>query len=293
MGRNPNALVLGELRSEHAQGARTLGGSAVHFACFFAALGHDVQLAARVMGSEEGARDIDLLQAIGVDTTLLQREGIGSFFHAPTSEVPHMDSDDILELAVSPGLLSSGLEADIVFFSSFTQGGSVSGDTLTKFLSHNGPSFKIYDIHCGKRLPIREHLEEGLSVASVAHVRGCDIPILCDLLGLPHLEPGLLAPALTERFGVSYCVVTEPREGALVSSIVGEQIGVDSVQKDLISTRGWHEAFLAAFTHHVFCGSPLSRCCVAGMRYGDFIASRTDVLGVVPPEVVEFVHELD
>jgi hypothetical protein len=108
-------------------------------------------------------------------------------------------------------------------------------------------------------------------------------------LGLPELEPGLFAPAITERFGSSYCVVADPFAGALISSIAGELVGLDRVRPDTVDIRGWHEAFLAAVTHHVFRGSSLSRCCAAGMQYGDLSAMNSGALAMVGPESLALV----
>jgi sugar/nucleoside kinase (ribokinase family) len=198
-----------------------------------------------------------------------------------------------LDIEVTPELISDSQSADILYMSSATQGEVTAGATLRSVLESAGPSFKIYDIDCGQRVPTREELEAGLSVASVVHTRGEEVPTLCEVLGLPELEPGLFAPAITERFGSSYCVVADPFAGALISSIVGELVGLDRVRADTVDIRGWHEAFLAAVSHHVFRGSSLSRCCAAGMRYGDLSAMNSGALPMVGPESLALVTAAD
>jgi sugar/nucleoside kinase (ribokinase family) len=192
-------------------------------------------------------------------------------------------SEGSMDIGVTPELIATAENADMLYFSSFMQGGRSSGAALRYILERTGPSFKIYDIECRVRLPTRDELVSGLSVASLVYTRGEDLPLLCELLGLPDLEPGLFASAITERFGPSYCVVADPYAGALISSIVGEQVGLDQVRESTVDIRGWHEAFLAALIHHIFGGSSLSTCCAAGMRYGDVVAALPGSMTKVHP----------
>lgn len=300
MRKVPTALAVGELRWDHAQDVRALGGSATIFACRFAALGHPTQLAAPIACDELGENARETLQSYGVDASLLQPDPTGVTRRVECALVTegrvsyhHSVSGKHRELELTPDLMSSSQSADILYMNSTTQGEVTSGATLLSIIEDSGPSFKIYDIDCGERVPTREELEVGLSVASVVHTRGDELPTLCEVLGLPELEPGLFAPAITERFGSSYCVVADPFAGALVSSVAGELVGLDRVRADTVDIRGWHEAFLAAFAHHVFRGSSLSRCCAAGMRYGDLSAMTSGALAIVGPESLALVTALD
>jgi sugar/nucleoside kinase (ribokinase family) len=300
MRKIPTALALGELRWEYVQDAQTLGGNATIFACRFAALGHTTRLAVPIGCDEPGDRAREILQSYGVDVSLLQSDPMGATNRVECAVAAEgrvfyqtLGSGKHLELEVTPELISDSQSADILYMSSATQGEVTAGATLRSVLESAGPSFKIYDIDCGQRVPTREELEAGLSVASVVHTRGEELPTLCEVLGLPELEPGLFAPAITERFGSSYCVVADPFAGVLISSIVGELVGLDRVRADTVDIRGWHEAFLAAVAHHVFRGSSLSTCCAAGMRYGDLIAMNSGALAMVGPESLALVTAAD
>jgi sugar/nucleoside kinase (ribokinase family) len=241
-----------------------------------------------------------LLQTCGVDTELLQLDS-----SRPTNTVKLEISENgsssfhrvipekLLELGTTPNLLARAEDVEILYFHSFTQGGEISGETLGAILKVSPPSFKVYDIDCGERQPTQRQVEEGLSVASAVYVRGSDLSFLSDLLGLPNLDPGLFASAVTERFGPSYCVVADPFAGALISSIAGEQVGLDLVRQETLDIRGWHEAYLAAFVYHVFQGSSLSQCCASAMRYGDLVAMTSGALEALPAEVVALVKGSD
>lgn len=300
MRKIPTALALGELRWEYVQGVPSLGGGAAAFACRFAALGHATQIATRIGGDQLGERATELFQSLGVDVSLIQRDAVGMTsrvegFLSADGAFSYLDtfSEKPLEVEVTPDLLGNSEIADILYMNSTAQGGLVSGATLRAVVERTGPSFKIYDIDCSQRAPNREQLEEGLSIASVVHTRGDELPMLCDLLGLPNLEPGLFAPAITERFGASYCVVADPFAGALISSVAGELVGLDRVRESAVDSRGWHEAFLAALAHHVFQGSSLVRCCEAGMRYGDTVAVSSGAVGAALAEDVDAVKAGD
>ena len=296
MRKVPTALALGELRWEDAHDVLTLGGSATIFACRFAALGHATQLAAAIGCDELGEGARETLQSFAVDVSLLQPEPMGATRRVECALVAegkgsylHSVSGKHRELELTPELIRGSQSADILYVNSATLGQVTAGATLWSVIECAGPSFKIYDIDCGQRVPTREELEAGLSVASVVHTRGEELPTLCEILGLPELEPGLFAPAITERFGSSYCVVADPFVGALISSIAGELVGLDRVRAETVDIRGWHEAFLAAVTHHVFRGASLSRCCAAGMRYGDLSAMNSGALAMIGSESLALV----
>lgn len=300
MRKNPTALAMGALRWENAAGSLTLGGNATVFACRVAELGHPSQLAACIGGDELGDRAIDLLSSFGVGLSLVQRDSLGitdrvdcALLAESAPSYHRLISDSSLSMRPTSELLVSSDNADILYINSSSQGASASSATFRHVLENAGPSFKIYDIDCGEGFPTREDLDAGLTVASVVHARGRDIPVLCDLLGLPHLEPGLFAPAITERFGASYCVVADPFEGALISSIAGEQVGLDRVRESTFDIRGWHEAFLAGFAHHVFRGSSLSFCCAAAMRYGDSVALSGGAVERVAAEALSIIKAVD
>lgn len=298
MKKKPTAIALGELRWEDVRTAQTLGGSAAVFACRLAALGVSVRLAARLGADSPGNSAIALLKNFGVDVGLIQRELGGTtncVAHLSVSEPvsPQSTSDSHLEVEPSADLLSSANDDDILYFHSFMQGGRSSGEALRQFVTQSGPSFKIYDIDCSERVPTREQLEAGFAVASAVYVRGEELPVLCDLLGLPLLEPGLFASAIIERFGPSYCLVADPFAGALIASIVGEQVGIGLAREETVDVRGWHEAYLAAFVYHVFRGSSLSHCCAAGMRYGDLVAMTSGALEPLPAELIALVTSVE
>lgn len=169
--------------------------------------------------------------------------------------------------------MSRAGDFEVLYCNSYTHTALVAGTTLQTFLNRCGPSFKIYDVRCEARAVTVEALDAALQIASVFRVSGEDVPIICQLLGLPVLEPELFCGAITERFGVYYCLVTDPFKGSVVSSILGEQISIAPHLSKVVDLLGWHEAYLAGFVHHVQKGSPLERCAVAGVHYADLVAA--------------------
>jgi fructokinase len=298
MRKDPLILSFGDIIWDQRPSGLSLGGSAATFAGRVAALGRTVRLVGAVGADEAGDRALRELQSFGVDTALVQKApGLS------TSVAQTLVSSDGTPSCSPAGagasgavqenseLLATAEYVEVLYWNSSTQREPVAGATLKEFLRCGPPSFKVYDVDCSWHLPTREDLENSLEVASVVSLRGRDISKVCELLGLPDLEPGLLAPAMTERFGVSYCTVSDPLAGALISSIAGEQVGLDLFRQTTVDTLGWHETFLAAFVHHVFEGSSLMRCCGAGMQYGDAVAATAGALAPLSEDVLALVRE--
>ncbi len=294
----PRVLSLGDLRWDHLIQGPHLGGSAAAFACRMAALGRCVEFAGAVGADAYGKEAVAQLSGYGVQTSLVQVDR-----QLPTSEARiEVSSDGIPlylsrsndaagQLAETRALMNRADEFDVLYFNSFIQSSVVSGTTLQKFISLSPPSFKVYEL-CGMAPETtRPHLEAAFEVASVVCLRGEDVSDVCAILGLPELEPALLAAAIPERYGVSYCVVANPRQGAIVASIVGEQVFVASHQSDPVDLLGWHEAYVAGFVHHVLRGSNLERCSTAGMQYADMVAQVRGACAPLHRERLEVVDQ--
>lgn len=270
MKKSATILAIGDLYWEPTTSGRSLSGSAAVFAARLAALTRTVDIASVVGRDGDGDEARRCMEELSVGVSLVQRHST-----LPTQVVAATASNVPLSayLDSQPELLERAETYDVLYFSSRLQEYSTSRETLRKFLAVSPPSFKVYDVLCSGGVPQLESLTAGLEVASVLHLRRAELPVVCSVLGLPEMEPGLLGSAMPERFGVSYCVITDPREGVVVTSIVGEQISVAPHLTKVVDLRGWEEAFLAAFVHHAMKGSSLERCCVAGMHYGDLSAS--------------------
>ena len=285
MKKAPVALAIGDIRWDDAPFGPCIGGTASIFAARLAALGIVVRFAGVVGEAQQGEAVIKELAASGVDTSLVQKHpslaterAVVEFLEDRTPVITTRARGAAENFEVTDELVAFADESEVLFWSSPTQRGDITGSNFRKFLEVCPSSFKVFDIDCAFVVPTREELEVALGVASVAHIRGRDISTVCEILGLPELEPGLLAPAITERFGVSYCVIADPLAGALISSIAGEQVGMDIVAPSEGDLLGWHEAFLAAFVYHVFQGSTLARCCEAAARYADSVAATEGAL---------------
>lgn len=278
MKKDPLTLALGDIRWETTPTGTSLGGAAAAFAARLAALGRSVRCAGIVGADSRGDNALVELAAWRVDTALVQRDIAEEtesvqldVLDDGTSVVRSHTRGAAANFAWTPELQEAADELDVLFWSSVTQRDPISAETFSRFLEGSPPSFKVFDIDCASGIPTQGELEAGLAVASVAHIRGRDLVAVCRILGLPDLEPGLLGPALTERFGVSYAVLADPLQGALISSIVGEQVGMDIKRENRGDLLGWHEALLAGFVHHVFLGSSLARCCGAAVQYAQAV----------------------
>ncbi len=280
MRKDPHTLALGDIRLDSTPAGPSLGGGAATFAARLAALGRTVRCVGVVGTDSQGEGLLAELSSWGVDISLVQQHSYEATEVAGFETL--IDGSFVMRsrqrgagacLELTQQLREAVDEADIFFWSSATQRDPGTGSAFKALLDASPPSFKVLDIDCSVVIPTRDELEVGFAVASVAHIRGRDISTVCEILGLPDLEPGLLAPAITERYGVSYAVLADPLQGALISSIAGEQVGIDLSKESREDLLGWHEALLAGFVHHVFAGSSLTRCCGAATQYAQAVAA--------------------
>lgn len=278
MGHDPHILVIGDVRWEHLVSGPCLGGAAATFALRLAALGRCVDFVGAVGRDELGEQAIQELAYSGVGTSLIQRDTALATSHAHIEVAPDGVASYRMrveaaagQLVEAPDLMNRADKFEALYFNSATQSCLVSGTTLQAFLNVSPPSFKIYDIcDSGYKITL-EHLEAAFQVASVVHLRACDTAAVCDILGLPQLEVDLLSTVIPERYGVAYCLITDPFEGAVVASAAGEQLSVAPYLSRVTDLLGWHEAYLAGFVHHILNGASLKRCCTAGVDYADVV----------------------
>lgn len=298
MERYPSILVIGDIRWEDLPTGTSLGGWGASFALRLAELGRVVELATVIGKDDEGERALAEVEFRGVRTSLAQRDVMmptsSAVVRLTEERLPRYDSIRHAaagQLAQQPGLMGSVDSFEVLYFNSYIQERHVAGTTLQEFLSMSGPSFKIYDVQCDSEIPKLASLEAGLSVASIAHVRAEDLSKLCVLLGLPLVEPEVIAPLFVERFGVSYALITDPFSGGVVSSIVGETARFPSVLTKVIDLAGWHQAFLAGFVHTIQKGSALTSCCSAGVHFADLVAGTRGAMHRCSAEGILAVRE--
>ena len=296
MGVKDPVLVIGDVRWDTLPSGERLGGWAAAFAYRLAALGHPVTFAGCIGRDALGDRAAQELKILGVGTELVQRDPT-----LPTStarierteegrfKYSSFDHAAAAQLVEHPEFMGRADDFEVLYYNSYTHTSLVAGATLQTFLNRCGPSFKIYDVRCEARSVTVEALEAALQISSVLRVSAEDVPSICHLLGLPVLEPELFCGAITERFGVYYCVVMDPFNGAVVSSILGEQISIAPHLSKIVDLLGWHEAFLAGFVHHVQKGSSLERCAIAGVHYADLVASTHGAMQPCPESELEKV----
>ncbi len=273
-------LVIGDIRWDKLPVGERLGGWGAAFAYRLAALGHSVCVAARVGEDAAGDRATQELKLLGVHTTLVQRDptlptssGEVSIGEGGRPQYLSLSHAAATQLAERPELIDKAGDYEVLYCNSYLDASLVAGTTLQAFLSRCGPSFKIYDVRNEGKTVTAQALQAALQIASVFRINAEDVPGACEALGLPILEPDLFGSAMTERFGVYYCVVSDPFKGSVVTSILGEQIAIAPHLSKVVDLMGWHEAFLAGFVHHVQKGSPLERCAIAGVHYADLVAA--------------------
>lgn len=298
MEQRPSVLVIGDIRWETFPTATFLGGWAASFALRLCELGRPVELVTTIGKDEAGERALAEVEFRGVGTALAQRDVMmptSSAVVTLTAErLPRYESirhGATGQLAQQPSLMRSVDGFEVLYFNSYTQERIVAGTTLQEFLSMSGPSFKIYDVQCDSEIPTLQSLEAGLAVASVVHLRSEDLSKLCVLLGLPLVEPEVIAPLMVERFGVSYAVITDPFRGGVASSIVGETVRFPSALTKVLDLAGWYQAFLAGFVHAIQKGSPLTACCSAGVHYADVVAGTLGPMHRCPEDGVTTVRD--
>jgi sugar/nucleoside kinase (ribokinase family) len=276
-------LVVGDLGWDVFPGFTQLGGWAGTFAYCSHLLGEKVLLASSVGRDPDGTSATEGLAQSGIDTRLIQvdcdvptqRCAVGPFSDGTRCvELPRRAACDFI--LKKPELVAEALHTEAFYFNS--RGLRLSGTRtcISDLLETMPKSCTVFDARDPRMLPPNSLFEHCMRHSRILHFTVEDTAAMCELLGLPELEPGLLCAAVVERFRLKACLASSPTLGAYGASEEAGELYHPAEKAALYPAAGWHAAFLSGVLSRHITGESLLESCQFGLQYAGLLTARRE-----------------
>ncbi len=291
-------LAFGEVLWDRLPSGKRLGGAVLNFAVRMAGLGERALVASRLGADALGDEAMRRMQALGLDTRLIQRDGERA---TGTVDVK-LDAEGVPDFTINPDaaydcieptdeLLAEAAGAECICFGTLSQRSTVSRETCARVLAAAGDAVKLLDINLRRDCYTPETVRDSLDRADVLKLNEDELAELGDDFGL---ATGLVSrvAALNESFRLRLCVVTLGGRGAVAVPREGPPVYEPGYRVAVADTVGSGDAFTAGFAHKYLAGADLAECCRYGNALGALVATQpggTEPIG--DAEVAAFLAE--
>lgn len=264
----PSILSLGEVLWDlFPEGAR-FGGAPANFACHAAVLGANVCMVSAVGDDPRGREAIEILQAYGIDTSLVQSIAgaptgtVGVSLDAkgkPTFAIDGGSAWD--QIAWTPGMAEQTTRADAIYFGLLGQRSEVSRTTIRRALDMAGAAgiLRMLDVNLRKPFFDADLIRESVECASVLKLSDDEleqVAAACEIDRDNDCEATLRA--LLEGFHLDLVVMTQGADGAILVA-PDQTVDQAGVPADVLDTVGAGDAFTASFVVGMLRGEPLGK----------------------------------
>jgi fructokinase len=277
----PRVIAFGELLWDLLPSGAQLGGAPANFALRVQSLGLPVALVSRIGKDPLGEEALAILSHAGLDTSYIQVDD-----QAPTGSVQvTLDASGNASYSITKGVAYDFIQlpqplkdlaskVDVICFGSLVQRAISSQTSLYDLLQLAPKATKIVDINLRKDCFTSETVEGSLRSADILKLNSDEVAPVCEMLGLPVLEPELFAGAMCERFSLSHVLVTRGADGVYGYKSDGEEVTIPGYKVAVVDTIGSGDAFTAGFVSKLLVGAPFGECCDFGNRLGAAVAQK-------------------
>lgn len=285
---NTRFVAWGELLWDLFPDRSRLGGASANAAYHATCLGARATLVSRIGNDGLGARALDELGRVGVDTQAIQLDA-----RAPTGTVevtliagePHYEIASGVawdQLSWTEALTPTFAEADVVSFGTLAQRGPRGFDALKQALSRvQQDAIRFCDLNLREPFVSYELVAQALSLATVVKLNEAELARLEQLFG----QSDLISWLLNER-GIELVALTRGARGAVLVTAHERYehpgVALSSSNGDAV---GAGDAFGAALTLNLAQGLTLPECLAHANRYAAHVASHAGGMPAPPPWV--------
>lgn len=296
-------IVEASALTDEADSTGTLGGAPTNFTVMAGRLGNRACVLSRVGRDDLGRRAVGQLDALPVDTSLIQVDPahqtgqvtVSFAGNEPKYSIHQPVAWDFLEL--SDEWIKFADRADAVCFGTLAQRDTASRQTIQTLVAQTSRScLRVLDVNLRSPFYSSEILQESLELATVVKMNIEEISTLLGLLGLAAGEDPPLSLRNTDYLRTcSERLLEEFSALALVAITRGHHGSV------LVKRGAWHEhpgfsvkvadtigagdAFTAAMVHYLLREAKLSTINEAGNRWGSWVASQPGAMPELPESV--------
>jgi fructokinase len=274
-------LSFGETLWDLFPSGPVLGGAPCNLAYRLHSLGDRAVIVTRLGRDEYGARALEQLTALGMESTHIQMDdghptgtvqvtlddkGNPDFHIVPAVAYDFIDvTDDLLELAAT---------AECFCFGTLAQRSPASRLSLQRLLEVTAKCVKFLDVNLRKDCFFKETLSESLKRANVLKMNLQEAHYLAELFEFALSSLPDFCAEMIEEWSLSCCVVTLGEHGAFAAS-AKEKVYVPGYEINVKDTCGSGDAFSAGFIHKYLRRGTLADCCQLGNALGSMVAMQT------------------
>jgi fructokinase len=281
-------IGLGEILWDMLPDGKKLGGAPANFAYHAQSLGAQGVVVSSVGDDELGKEILDCLDELG-----LEHKYIAVDKDHPTGTVTvELDENGQPDYTIHEGVAwdfvpaDSGLsdlatQADAVCFGSLAQRCQVSRETVRWFLRRTKPDcIRVYDINIRQSYFDKQIIHEMLQLSNVFKLNDEELPVVADLLDLAGREEDVLS-GLTEQYELRMIAVTRGAKGSCLYAAgkCHEHPGFETTVADAV---GAGDAFAAAITLGLLCGTELEQINETANRLASFLCSQSGATPKLP-----------
>ena len=249
-------LAIGEVLWDLFPEGPRFGGAPANFACHAASSGGRVSMVSAVGDDSRGSEAVRILQAYGIDTSLVQRIAdaptgtVGVSLDAsgkPTFAIHEGSAWD--RIAWTPELESRIAEVDAIYFGTLGQRGDGSRATIRRALSvaEARGIRRVLDVNLRKPFFDAALIRESVTQASVLKLSDDELHEVAAACGVANEDrPEATLRALLARFQLDLVAMTRGADGALLVSPT-ETIDQPGIPTVVCDTVGAGDSFTAAF----------------------------------------------
>jgi len=274
-------IVLGEVLWDLFDHSRCLGGAPLNFGVHARRLGHPVTLISAVGTDELGAQATERIQALGLDTSLIQTDSRyatgtakvqlsnGGGAHFTIQRPAAYDAVEISEAVVQR---LQQMEPGWFYYGTLFASRNQSKKVLDRLLSALGQAINFYDLNLRPGFDSPDLVRELLAQADVVKLNEDELHEVHELTGLPaSVEDFCRAGA--DRYGWQAVGVTLGDRGCAIST-GGQYAAAAGHPVNVVDTVGAGAAFAAAFLHGLSKQYTAAEIASFANRVGALVASR-------------------
>lgn len=289
-----HALVLGELLYDRDVATRrsALGGASANAASRLSELGVNVDFISRV-GDDPGGRGARAkLDALGMNTDLIQLDtthltGVVDVTRLPSGDATYVIRKNVAydHIEYTPQVAAAAKQASVFYFGVLVKRSDETRSTIASILKDlPRDAIRFLDINLRKKCFSRERILESLHQATHLKLNDEELRALTRLRVCKGTTPIDKSRALCDTFNLEIVYLTFGARGAMIIPRTGEVVASAGYKATpLVDTIGSGDAFSASVIADLIAGGiPLQESVDRGCRIATMVAMQKGGFGKLP-----------
>ena len=177
-----------------------------------------------------------------------------------------------------------------VCFGTLAQRNEVSRQTIKSFIeAMDDESIKICDVNLRGDYYSREVVEWSVIVSDVVKVNDEELPIICELLEIPHTDPEQVAQYLYDHYDIEMLILTCGAEGSHVYSLYEPNSSLGTPKVEVVDTVGAGDAFTGSFIAAMMSGFEVKWAHRLAVEVAAYVCTQPGAMPDLPDEMRERV----